>query len=280
MDDLSRRMRAAVATAPPSRVDVEELIATDARRRRQRAWTVAATGVAAAVAAVLVAPSLLTVSAGGSEPATVGPPPASRAAAAPMLCSVAEGTVGGDPPDDTLRERPTEQPETGTVRLTVALREALNAELPAGVGVYGVLPDCDVVQFRYQPDHREYEAAARLTQGGQVNNLVVTVRQTVADEQTTCGADAAPEAGTCESEQFPDVGVISSGSTTVDRDTGAEQRWASLLRVDGTTVTVTTNNFHIERPGGSRPTTTAESPLLTVDQLVRLVRTPGLTLYP
>jgi hypothetical protein len=38
------------------------------------------------------------------------------------------------------------------------------------------------------------------------------------------------------------------------------------------------NNFRSEPRGGT--TTTATAPLLTLDQLDELARTPGLTLYP
>ncbi|GAB3948970.1 hypothetical protein GCM10027614_46990 [Micromonospora vulcania] len=65
MDELTKQFRAAVAESPPSRINLDALIATDRQRRRHRAWTLTGTGVAAAVATVAVVPTLVAAPGAG-----------------------------------------------------------------------------------------------------------------------------------------------------------------------------------------------------------------------
>ncbi|MCM0674653.1 hypothetical protein NCC78_08125 [Micromonospora phytophila] len=280
MDDLQQQLRAAVATAPPTRIDVDRLIAADRQRRRHRAWTLAGTGIAAAVAAVTVTPALLAGP--GPDPGGLPLPPAGAGSpsAGPSLCAVAEPEPSGPQPPlqtyDTVRARPTEGPAAALARLTGALRPALGA-LPSGVAVDGILPNCDLVQFTYHPSYREYEAVVRLTRGGQVDRFSVSLRPTAADERTGCVQ--APDPGDCTSSRAADGSVVVTSTARLG-DAGREQRWVLVQRPDGTSVVAVTNNFLVGDRPDREPAGGFEPPLLTVEQLVEIARTPGLTLYP
>ncbi|MFY1597496.1 hypothetical protein [Micromonospora sp. WMMD737] len=282
MDELARQMRTVVASPPPTRIDVDRLIADDRRRRRHRAWATAGTGVAAAVAAVAVTPALLVGPAAGpggpALPSGDGSPSADAS-----LCPVAEPEPGGRPAPrqsyDTVRARPTERPDAGVARLTLALRPVLAAVVPAGLSVDGTIPGCDLVQFTYEKSHWHYYAHARLRGNGQADNVTVTLIPTAADAPAGCAA--APDPRTCTSSRLPAGGTLAT-STAAPGDEGHEQRWAQVRRADGTTVTVTTDNYHIVRGenGATPPVRFGRPPVLTVAQLTAIATTPGLTLHP
>ncbi|MEU8296008.1 hypothetical protein AB0C04_01790 [Micromonospora sp. NPDC048909] len=282
MDELVEQLRASVDGAPPTRIDVDELIAADRQRRRHRTWTMAGTGIAAAVAAVAVAPALLAGP--GPAPGGLTLPPVGTGSSAdePSLCPVLTPKPSGPQPPlqtyDTVRSRPTESPNSGVARLTGALRPALAANLPPGLtvdGFDGLVPDCELVQFTYHPSYREYSAHARLVEDGRSTNFTVSLLPTAVHDPTDCAV--APDPRGCTSEVLDDDGVL---IVSVDQpgDQGHEQRRVLLQRPDGTSVVVSTNNFPAgpspDGPGGGTPL------MVTVDQLVAIARTPGLTLYP
>ncbi|MER7330849.1 MULTISPECIES: hypothetical protein [unclassified Micromonospora] len=281
MDELSQQMRAAVAAPPPTRIEVDRLIADDRQRRRRLAWAMAGTGTAAVVAAVAVAPALL------AGPATAPDgfilPPAAAGSTDASLCPIAEPSTSGPPAPqqsyDTVRERSTERPDAGVARLTQALRPALAAVVPAGLRVDGTIPGCDRVQFVYEKSHWNYYAYVRLVRGGQVDNLTVMLMPTAADAPRGCAAASHPAA--CTSSRLPDGSTLAT-SVSTPGDEGAERRWVLVERTDGTSVTVTTDNFRValEESGGTPTPEFGPPPVLTVAQLTEIATTPGLTLYP
>ncbi|MFG3422848.1 hypothetical protein [Micromonospora sp. NPDC047730] len=280
MDELSQQMRTAVAAPPPTRIDVDRLIADDRQRRRHRAWALAGAGAAVAVAAVAVAPALLAGPA--PEPGGLTLPPAAAGTADPSLCPIAEPEPSGPPVPqqsyDTVRERPTERPDAGVARLTQALRPALAAVVPAGLTVEGTIPGCDRVQFTYEKSHWNYYAYVRLVRGGQVDNLTVMVMPTAADAPRGCAV--ASHAAACTGSRLPDGSTLATSISTPG-DEGAEQRRVLLQRVDGTSVTVTTDNFRVvTEPDGTPTEEFGPPPVLSVAQLTEIATTPGLTLYP
>ncbi|MGK5521900.1 hypothetical protein ACSNN9_21445 [Micromonospora sp. URMC 107] len=282
MDELARQMRSAVASPPPTRIDVDRLIADDRQRRRHRAWMVAGTGAAAMVAAVAVTPALLVGPAAGPGGPTL-PAGGGSPSADPSLCPVVEPEPSGPPAPqqsyDPVRARPTERPDAGVARLTLVLRPALAAVVPAGLSIDGTIPGCDLVQFTYEKSHWHYYAHARLRGNGHVDNVTVSLAPTTADAPGGCAG--APDPRTCTSSRLPDGGTLAVGATRPGKE-GHEQRWAQVRRADGTTVTVTTDNHHITRgENGATPTVRFGSPpVLTVAQLTAIATTPGLTLHP
>ncbi|MFI6237804.1 hypothetical protein ACIBD9_29930 [Micromonospora sp. NPDC050784] len=287
MDELTKHFRDAVAGSPPSRIDLDGLITADRQRRRHRAWTLAGTGVAAAVAAVAV-PILVAV----PGPGGMALPPMSSGSGDTSLCPApiplggGPNSSGGGPeplasgPEpssqtyDTVRVRPTEPWQAGVPRLTAALRAALATTVPTNLTVTGAVPECDRPQFAYQLPHRQYETIATLSRDGRHSHLKVAVQLTRADAKADCAA--APDARNCEVWGLGDDGVAML-STSTDPD-GGTLRWVQLMRVDGTSVTVTAGNL-LHGYGGPADRV-ARDALLTSQELVELARAPGLTLYP
>ncbi|MDG9678882.1 hypothetical protein [Micromonospora sp. DH14] len=287
MDELTKHLQDAVTGSPPSRIDLDGLIAADRRRRRHRARTLAGIGVAAAVAAVAV-PTLVAVPGRGGmalPPMSSGSGDASLCAAPIPMPSAADPSASGPEPlasgpepssetYDTVRVRPTELWEAGVPRLTAALRAALAATVPTNLTVTGTVPECDRPQFAYQYPHRQYEMIATLGRDGRHSQLRVALYPTRAEAKADC-ADA-PDFRNCEVRGLGDDGVAML-STSTD-PAGGILRWVQLMRVDGTSVTVTVGNLLYGEHG---PVDRAASEaLLTSQELVDLARAPGLTLYP
>jgi hypothetical protein len=276
MDEIGSELRAAVAEPPPSRIDVDGLIRAEGRRRRQRAWVWSGTGAAAVVAAVAVAPALVAGE-GAPRPAPAGLPSAFPSPEVSLCAGVSPKPSGPQPPLQsygTVRVRPTELPADGVPRLTGALREALRDRLPAGVRIESAQPGCTEPQFQFHPSYREYEAGGWLRRGEDSGLLLLQLRPTALDQMPpSCEHAVNPQ--DCTVVHHPD------GTATVrsvlPRDSGQRQLTVLVLRPDGTAVRAVTNNFQ-DGPEGS--TATAPEPLLTMDQLDELARSPGLTLYP
>ncbi|RZT81960.1 hypothetical protein EV382_5257 [Micromonospora violae] len=273
MDELTKYFREAVAGSPPSRIDLDGLIAVDRQRRRQRAWTLTGAGMAAAVAAVAV-PTLVA----GPGPGGMALPPMSSGSGDTLLCAAPIPLVSGPEPSsqtyDTVRVRPTEPSEAGVPRLTAALRAALAGTVPTNLTVTGAVPECDRPQFAYEPPYRQYETIATLSRDGRRSHLRVTVYPTPADANADCAN--APDGRNCEVWGLGDDGVAML-STSTD-PAGGTLRWVQLMRVDGTSVTITVGNLLYGDTGSAD--LAAREALLTSQELVELARAPGLTLYP
>ncbi|WP_446212127.1 hypothetical protein [Micromonospora sp. IBSANI012] len=283
MDEISRELRVAVADAPPSRIDVDQLIAADRQRRRHRTWVWSGTGVAAAVAVAVVTPVLI---AGGPAPRTALPPaigsPTAGPATAVKLCTgVTPKPTGPQPPLQsygTVRPRPTEEPAAGVARLTAALRDGLRTRLPAGVRLDPAQKGCTEPQFQYHPSYREYEVGATVRRGKESGFFLLRVAPTPREESTPDCARAM-NSEDCRIVRFPDGSTAMLSRLEAER--GQWQFWAFVARPDGTSVLAITNNFRSQPVGNQMQTsTTADTPLLTMDQLVEITRAPGLTLYP
>ncbi|MEV6816073.1 hypothetical protein [Micromonospora sp. NPDC051296] len=284
MDELSRQLRAAVVAPPPSRIDVDRLIEADVRRRRHRAWTLAGTATAAAVAAVLVVPSVLAGPGPAVGPAGFGPPLSAQPTdSAPPLCAgVSPKPTGPQPPiqsHDTVRARPTEPPADGVARLTGVLRDTLRTALPPDVRLEPAQESCTEPQFQYHPSYREYSVDATLRRGDESGFFLLRVLPTGTDEAMGEVCSDAPDERSCEFKELPD------GATALlqihEHIPDGRQLWALVSRADGTSVLVITNNVHNEVVGNEvKVTLSADEPLLTMDQLVAIARTPGLTLHP
>lgn len=285
MDDLSIRMRAAVAEPPPTRIDLDRLIAGERRRSRTTTWTAAGTAMAAAVAAIAIAPALLA----GSGPRGVAAPPAAPASgtpvpatASPKLCAPLKPIPTGPQPPlqshDTVRARPTEPMEQAVPRLTVGLSTALAAVLPPGMRVEALEEGCTEPQFQFHPSYREYEVSARIVAGQGSGFLLVRVMPTPANDDKVCQASGDPT--DCARTTFPD-GTVALADT-MDAGTGGERQVSVVAhRPDGTSVFLIANNYSLGAgPEATEPTLTSANPPLTAEQLIEIGRDPGLTLYP
>ncbi|MFC0507380.1 hypothetical protein [Micromonospora costi] len=281
MDDISGQLRAAVADAPPTRIDVDRLIADDRQHRRHRAWTLGGSGIAAALAAVALVPALVA-GPGTDGPGLTLPPIDGGPGPTASLCAVVRPEPSGPEPPlqtyGTVRARPTERPEDGVARLTAALRNTLTGVLPEDVVPAGKVPECGLPQFGYHPSYREYEAIVSLSRGEERGDLTVGLRPSAVDNGTSCAQ--APVLRDCEVRDLGDGSTALVSITTWPEGSGV-QRWVLVRKPDGTSVNASANNFTLgSDPSGPEVTLTAPEPLLTVDQLLAIARAPGLTLYP
>ncbi|RKF27405.1 hypothetical protein [Micromonospora globbae] len=274
MDEISSQLRAAVEDAPPTRIDVDRLIADDRQRRRHRAWTMAGTGMA--VLALTVTSALVA----GPVPDGLTLPGGSPSAG-PSLCPTpTPKSPRPEPPMatyDTVRARPTEPPDEGVARLTVVLRAALDEHLPAGLAVQNRNPTCDRVQFRYSRSTKSYSTSPVLRRGDQVEDLSVTLTATATGP---LGCAAAMDGSVCASRRLPDGSLLATTTMANPMHEGVDQRWAEVWRTDGTHVSVTTSNFLTMTEAGRRELVPAPPRLVSMEQLTAIATTPGLTLYP
>ncbi|WP_433355596.1 hypothetical protein ACQPYV_00850 [Micromonospora saelicesensis] len=263
MDELYDQLRAAVAQAPPTRIDVDELIVADRRRRQHRAWALTGSGVAVAVIALTS-----TVVTGpyrdSREPtANTGPSLCAPLHASPSESASPFERYGSAPPF------PSEQPATAAVRLTVALRTALSVNLPRELTVDSGVPGCPLPQLSYERTMTGYvyRVTVKLSQGGDRGDLVIAVRPALG-AVPACRLPMLPMKD-CSTDQLPD-GTQIALDTEVDPEAGTSRRAVLMLRPDKTMVSVS-----LVQPGAS-----VDEMLLTEDQLVTIGRWPGFNLYP
>lgn len=285
MDDLSTMMRAAAGEPPPTRVDLDRLIAGEQRRRRNLTWTAMGTGVAAAVAAILVVPAMLNPGSGGGVPlqfaAPTGTRPVPGTTTAALCGPLSPSPTGPQPPlqsHDTVRARPTEPVAQAVPRLSVALGMALREVLPMDVQVESFQKGCSELQLQWQPSYREYETSARIIKGDEAGFLLIRVMPSAVGDDGHCLTTGDPS--DCRRTEFSD-GTVATAVTTDLGEADAQQLSVVVRRPDGTSVFLMNNNYSLgTRPGSTEPGLTAKEPLLTVDQMIEIGRHPGLTLYP
>jgi hypothetical protein len=275
MEDLADRMLAATADPPPTRIDIDGLIAAERHRARRLRWATSAGCVAAAVAAVAFAVPGLT----GSNPGGTGSRPIPDGAPAELCAPLMPSPSGQQPPEQsygTVRDRPTEPVEDAVRGLTAVLDDALERQLPA-VSVSGTA-GCDQPQFQYHPQYKEFMASATLTDRDGSSVFVIRLLPTGVDDRQDCAAGD----DTCERRDLPDNGVAVLSDLPMPQELhSAKQHQVTVYRSDGTTVLMIVNNFVLGGASGNRsPRLTRPQPLLTVDQLIAIGTTPGLTLYP
>ncbi|MGC4865699.1 hypothetical protein ACLQ3B_09730 [Micromonospora sp. DT53] len=261
MDEFYDQLRAAVAQAPPTRIDVNELIMADRRRRQHRAWALTGSGVAVAV--IALTSTLVT-----------GPYRDAREPTAntgPSLCAPLNASPSGSASPferyGTAPPFPTEQPATAAVRLTVALRSALSVNLPRELTVDSGVPGCPLRQLSYERTMSGYvySTTIQLSRGGDHADLLIRIYPTLG---AVLGCRAGPSDNDCSVDHFPDGSESVSG--TGGGPAGTSSRAATVLRPDRTTVVV-----KLDQPGAS-----VDELLLTEDQLVTIGRWPGFNLYP
>lgn len=223
MDDLATRMRAAAADPPPTRIDLDHLIAGERRRSRTLRWSFGSAAVAAAVALAVSVPIFLTGASPGqaTDPATSG--------AAPCRTAGAPG-----PQQSHAGPRPTEPCAEATERLAAELFAALNKIAP------GAVKESDVT-FAYVPKRLRYESHVTLPAslgGGVMQVWIIASHEHPTAQQAGCLAG-------CTYEVDSDGTIV-----TVLSDANVREHQVSVYRSDGTSLLV--------RAGGTPQGLTAE----------------------
>jgi len=289
MDDLAAKMRAATDSPPPTRIDLDALIAGELRRRR----TLRVAGAVAAVAVTALAIAVPALALSGRAPEStylpgVAPAPnatGSPAGSVPLCAPLSPSPSGPQPPlqsYDTVRPRPTEPVSQAVPRLTEAVRAALREVLPAGMTVEAAehQPDCAEPQFQYHPSYRSYDLFARVTDEQGSGSLVIRVLPSggSGEKPVSCQPSSlGPIADQGDCKQEPDGTVVLT--LIHDRMGGKGRQYqVYVVRPDGDTVVAIESNVLVERDLSEK--LARPEPPLTVEQLVQIGRAPGLTLYP
>jgi hypothetical protein len=256
MDELRYALHAAVADPPPTAIDLDRLI--DRTRRRTRLQY--ATGIAAGALAVVTGAVLVPM---GLAPSGVG---GAGGSGPPGPCPQVTPTTTYRPDRLTEPALPSDEPCEGTQRrLLGALTASLHAELPGWTLKNDDDPSRPPAFYREAPDTRPdgYVANVQVSRGSEFHIVLLKVSvhapvppQEVCREPDLAGTTCAvrSEGDVVATKPRPDLagssGAQIGGYTVVD------------VRPDGTTVTL------------------LGSQALTLDRLIRIARTPGLTLSP
>jgi hypothetical protein len=275
VDDLTYRMRAVTDTAPPTRIDIDALISGERRRGHVLRLAGVTGGTAVAVAATLWTVSALP-GPGGIAAGGLG------VAASPSftLCAPLNPSPSGRPgatkSDDAVQGSRAEPVPLAVARLSIAFDDALGTVLP-GIEVSPTLRGCDRPQFQYSPRNREYSVDVRLSDNAGSGGLYLTVSASDPNDPRQCQQGA-----TCERRDLPGGGVaLLYTLPNVVGIVGSTQYQVTVDRPDGMRVFVMSNN--IDYHGNSDPKkakVTRSGPIGTLDQLVQLGQTPGLTFNP
>jgi len=252
-----------VGAEPPTRLDVDDLMAASRRRLRRHRWATASAGVA--VLAIAVATAVVVAGAPGRpvDPTTTTPP-ATPAPPQPTLAGLA----------------PYEAPQAAKARLAAAMPTVVLAAVPAA----HLGGEFDVVHHDFDATPTTdgaWYAPAYLYQGQQIIDAggrhgVITVsamRRLMSDECPPVQPESASY--TCEQSTGPNgelVAVEHYVSLDDERMTAVK-----VNRADGSAVWVISSN-DVDLTSQS-PVTGADPPL-TVAQLTAIALDPRLTIYP
>lgn len=253
MDDFATRMRAAADSPPPARIDLDALISSELTRRRNLRWAGGAAAVAAAVTLAIAGPAMLPRGPAGDNPAGVRiGGPGSTVAARPCPTAAAPG-----PQQSHGGPRPSEPCAEAVERLAAELMAALRLHLVRPAAPDGV--SIDSAGFVYVPVRLRYEATANVS--GPNGHGYLQIQLIASHEHPDPGRANCPS-DSCRYEKDPD-------GTIVVAKGDAQQQQVEIYRPDGTAL----------RALGYPASNDAPSPF-TLDQVIAIARTPGLTLYP
>jgi hypothetical protein len=282
----------AIGEVPPSTVDVDAVIS---RGRRAARLHRAANPVVAAGLAVVAVTGVVAYTMTGDDPAggvAVGTQPSDGTSSSPAPGSgdVPPGATDPALPDgcsrpdlETAAELNTRLSQVVTAafqaqRPDVSLTANAGAEYPTGVA-HGPLeffqvnatPGTD--QSICGPDSYSMARATTNAPDG-VGNIVVVVQPAPAGPAgNTCGAT---EEVYCEVVTGPGGDEILKSTSEFDGGTTATR--VSIVRADGTSVIVESENVGTSVRSGDAAT--AAAPPLDHDQLVAIGTAPGMTLFP
>jgi hypothetical protein len=267
--DLTQAMLAATASPPPTGIDVDQLI-TGERRRTRRLHAVTGVAVAAALAAGMVAlPQLLPQKPSGQSPGLAPPSTSTRATRSPAACVVPSPTVnlptGGKTP---AGPRPL-VPVTESCGAAIArLSDEITALLPR------LVPGATFTNARDGsplPALVEKEGGPQLgyTAGFNLPGGVMSLHVQAAEETPATFRAFAQEQ--CAHPEAKCRAATIGGSELLIRNDVASgygiDVWAN--RPDGTMMLALT-----------RARTEGQPTPLTEQQIIDLVMTPELTVYP
>ena len=260
MDVFSEYLRRATDGAPPTRIDVDALIAADHRRRRFLIGGSVVTVAAASLAVVMVGQAFPS---GGNQPGrNVGGPSGSCVAPTPTWTESPPVDPSKPPlmyPVDTVGPSPvyTEEPvEAAKQRLSVAFAAALRSAMPGVAFTDWADPGCALPQIATFDPAFPYESAVVVTDAHGRGDIVIHL-YAVPPERPACDDCVWKQdlpGGGLAYEQYGDPGRV------------------NIWRPDGTG-NMLLAVAHTGDP--ARPV-----PPATRDQLIAIGSFPALSIYP
>jgi hypothetical protein len=293
--DLNGALRAAVADAPPTTIDLDRLIGGERRRQRSMRTLALVCGAATSVLMVVMVVFWPWSRTPPTRQVTAASSSAASSSGSPRPCpSLAQ--TGPPRPYQSGNASPRPVPEPcgdAAFRLNGALARALRTHAP-GVTFADVTGSGQPVRFlRANDENLRYDTGLSLsTAAGRGGASVGVEPQTYAppseaDLRHGFGCDRSPSlSATCVYRSFPDgtivSGVLLSSKTGAIGPAGTRQHQLRVFRPDDTVVTLIVNNTYydgVPDPNATPKLGGTETPL-TLEQLVAIGRDPGLTLYP
>jgi hypothetical protein len=268
-----------ITDEPPTRLDVDGLVARSRRGvRRRRAM--AAMGAVVGLAAATAVPTVLLA----------GPGPAPGAAiSAPGLSESQPTALAGQP---TLQGRPaTEPPADAIARLDLAVRDAVRSVAP-GAQFVGPIPfehraaDAVVNGDTYSGPIYMFWGYQVLAVDRMVGLVAVYTGRitdrnlcdegsayTNGDQSWTCGRSSGPAGETIITRVGRDGNAPTAGRQWI---------YVDVYRADGSYVTVNADNETERHEFGSNEVSpnSSQAPPLTVEQVTAIALDPRITIYP
>ncbi len=275
-DSETKMLFSRLVEGEPPVPDIEPFVAaahTAARRRQLTFAGLTAVAVAAVIAAVAVTPSLGL---------GVAVQPNGQVAGPGLAVSTAPDT-SKLPASVPPHARNTETPAQTSARLTAAIKAVL--KLPAGARV---IADPDALKFF--PSQGNFKSAANIADPGGVSNLSIDVGESPAGTSLKSGCppetppgQKGPAPGQCRAYRTATGdAVLVQYAPYVN---GIFVRMVSVLRVDGTGITVMCENTGPNSNGEGKnpsqgPQPTRSVPLLTDDDLLAIALDPRMSYLP
>lgn len=292
--DLNSALRAVVADAPPSTIDLDRLV--DGEQRRQRTMRMAAVVSGAAASVLMVA----VVAFGFSSPATPTHQRTAATGTASMKSALpCPSLEPSGPPRPYQSGNPSPRPVSescgdAAFRLSGALVRALATHAP-GVTVADATGSGQSVRIlRNNDENLSYGTGLFIsTPAGRGSASVGIEPRTYAPESEAelrhrRGCDRLPSELVCVYHSYPDGTVVTGIDATPklvgpNGEAGTRQHEVHVFRPDGTLVTFYASNLYYDTGlalPGVTPKVGGKDVPLTLDQLIAIGRDPGLTLYP
>ncbi|WP_250005933.1 hypothetical protein [Actinoplanes sp. M2I2] len=250
MDDLPALLRAASDGAPPTGIDLDDLIVGHRRRRRAR-WTAASAGAAVLIIAGLSL-TLTNRTAGSTWPAEPAPVATGSAGASCTYSSLPSFPADRNSPP--INGPLPEEPQVAAQRLATALAALLPEQARPGGR-----PGCAGTVIFQEPKAGDFRAVAWAGAGRDEYSLAFKI--------STVGTDTVPRClngdhASCTRSERPGGAVVMAD--LIGADTPSPQRSVTVYRPDGTSVLVVAIGRLAALPSADRLATIGSAPQLTL----------------
>lgn len=262
-------LEATIGSEPPTRLNVDELMAASRRRLHRRRLVIASGAIAITAVSLLTAALATGFGTPLPDPATV---------------TTATGVATARPEPTLKGATPTEDPRTAQIRLAGAMRLAVSSAVPSAKvgGEFTVRHGATVARLLadgnwYAPSYY-FEGQQTLEAAGVHGVITISVSRLLESDACIFAVQQGPIYATCQQSVGPQ-GELVVVEHLADTDNAGTLR-RTIVRVDrpdGSAIWVISSNNVDLAPA---PSLTGGPPPLTVAQLTAIALDPRLTLYP